>query len=318
MQQQLIRAVGEPERRFAEDGLRLMRAARFRAVLEFEIEPATMKAMTQRASTLAKISAERVRDELLKTLQARRPSMGLDVMLAAGLLDVVLPELCPMVGCEQNRYHRYDVWTHTMGVVDACRADPVLRMAALLHDVGKPEVRAVSDKTDDYTFYGHEVSGARIAARICARLRMSNHDAERVVHLIRRHLVVYEESWTDAAVRRWLTRVGLERVDDVLELALADAAGKGTDPTEQRERIERLRTRVAELQARGLALSVRDLAVDGNDLMRQLGLSPGRAIGVLLNRLLEAVLEDPSVNTRDGLLALAASYARELRESGQH
>jgi tRNA nucleotidyltransferase (CCA-adding enzyme) len=312
----VLRAVGEPDRRFSEDGLRLMRAARFRAVLQFDIAPDTLQAMAAQARMLEKISAERVRDELLKTLQAPVPSMGLQIMLQAGMLDVVLAELRPMVGCEQNHYHRYDVWTHTLGVVDACQADPVLRLAALLHDVGKPAVRQLSEKTGDYTFYGHEVVGARAAAKICERLRLSNQHAERVVHLIRHHLVVYDESWTDAAVRRWLNRVGAERAGEVLDLAVADAAGKGMDTTEQVARIEQLRARMAKLLEEGLALSVRDLVIDGNDLMKELGLAPGRTIGVLLQRLLEAVLDDPAVNTREALLELAAGWLREPGEPG--
>jgi tRNA nucleotidyltransferase (CCA-adding enzyme) len=307
----VLRAVGEPERRFTEDGLRLMRAARFSATLGFEIEPETLAAMTTSVQTLAKVSGERVRDELLKTMQADEPSRGLEVMRATGILDIVLAELVPTVGCEQNKWHRFDVWTHTMRVMDACRADPVLRMAALLHDVGKPSVRAMSDKTHDYTFYGHELVGARMADRICSRLRMSNEQRERTALLVRQHLVVYDDDWTDAAVRRWVTRVGTEGVEPVLEIARADAVGKGVDCTAQLAILARLQARVAALAEQGMALSIRDLALDGNDLMREFALPPGRRIGQALQRLLDAVIEEPSVNTRDGLLALARGFLDE-------
>jgi tRNA nucleotidyltransferase (CCA-adding enzyme) len=303
----LIRAVGEPERRFNEDGLRLMRAARFAAVLQFDVEPATHAAMASCAAMLEKISAERVRDELLKTLLAPRPSSGIELMVATGLLDHVLPELRSLIGCEQNRYHRYDVFKHTMHVVDACRGDAELRLAALLHDVGKPAVRGVHDKTGDYTFYSHEVAGARMADAVCARLRLSNHQRERVVMLVRNHLVVYEDEWTDAAVRRWVKKVGEGNVEHLLEIARADCAGKGVDAVPQLQNLDRLRARVQQLAAQGLALSVRDLAVGGRDLMQHLGVPPGPAMGEMLQALLDAVIDDPSINTPEQLLDRAAT-----------
>lgn len=303
----VIRAVGEPERRFSEDGLRLMRAVRFSAVLQFDLEPATLAAMTSCAAMLRRVSAERVRDELLKMLLAPLPSRGIQLMASCGLLDIVIPELRPAIGCEQNRYHRHDVFTHTMRVVDACRPDAELRFAALLHDVGKPAVRGVGEKTGDFTFYGHEVEGARMADRICDRLRLSNQQRERVVKLVRNHLVVYEDAWTDAAVRRWVKKVGQDCVQDVLEIARADCAGKGLDASEQLRSLDNLQTRLQALDAQGMALSVRDLAVGGRDLMQQLGLQPGPAIGQLLHALLEAVIEDPSLNTRERLLDRAAA-----------
>lgn len=304
----VLRAVGEPERRFSEDGLRLMRAARFCATLGFEIEPGTLAAMASSVQTLAKVSDERVRDELLKTFLAPKPSRGLEAMRRTGILEVVLPELVAMVGCEQNKWHAYDVWTHTVQVVDACPADPVLRMAALLHDVGKPSVRAMSDKTNDYTFYGHEVVGGRMADKICQRLRLSNEQRDRVVLLVRQHLVVYDDDWTDAAVRRWITRIGAEAVEPVLAIARADALGKGVDAAEQLAILGRLQARVEALAAQGMALSVRDLALDGNDLMREFGLPPGRRIGDTLKQLLEAVIEEPEANTRERLLELARGF----------
>jgi tRNA nucleotidyltransferase (CCA-adding enzyme) len=304
----LIRAVGRPPDRFEEDGLRILRAARFVATLGFDLEAATRQGMTDCMHRLDCVSSERVRDELVKTLSSDEPSRGLRVMQQTGAFERVLPELLPMIGCAQNRYHAYDVWEHTLGTVDACRPDPVLRCAMLLHDVGKPQVRAMSDKTQDYTFYHHEEEGAQIAAKILERLRFSNEQRQRVIHLVRHHLIPYEPGWSDSAVRRWVQRVGAQNVDDLLEIARADAMGKGVDATSTLEGLVHLRGRVEAQQAQGMALSVRDLSINGRDLMETLCLSPGRIIGDILEHLLEAVTDDPSLNERDKLLEEARRF----------
>jgi len=308
LQARLIKAVGEPERRFSEDGLRLLRAARFSAVLGFEIEPATLAAMGTCVDTLTKVSMERVRDELLKTLAAPRPSVGLQAMRVTGILAVVLPELLPMVGCEQNHYHAYDVWEHTLAVVDSCRADPVMRLAALLHDVGKPVVRGVNDKTGDYTFYHHEVTGAQMAVRIGAMLKLSNQQRDFVAAVVRHHLVVYDEEWTDSAVRRWIRRVGEDLVAPVLELAEADAHGKGMDASDVLRSIERLRERVSVMREAGVALTTRDLAIDGRTVMQECSVAPGPVVGRILQHLLDQVIETPELNDRDKLIELARQF----------
>lgn len=309
LQQRVIRAVGEPAERFREDGLRLMRAARFSATLGFDIEERTRQAMIETHEMLRKVSAERVRDELLKLLASKQPSRGLQVMLDTGLLAIALPEMVPSVGCEQNRYHAYDVWTHTLVTVEAIGPDPMMRLAALLHDVGKPSSRGINPQTNDYTFYGHERLGADMAYRICERLRLSNDERARVVDVVRHHLVVYEPEWTDAAVRRWLRRVGEHRMADVLALAEADARGKGTDPADQLERLQSLQQRVHMLRQQGMALTTRDLAVNGRDLMQQLGLSPGPLVGRILEHLLEVVTDEPSANEREQLMERAREFA---------
>ena len=304
----LIRAVGDPSERFNEDGLRVMRAARFCSTLAFDIEPGTLLGMAAATDTLRRVSAERIRDELLKTLGGPIPSRGLRAMLDTGVLGVVLPEVLPMVGCEQNRYHAFDVWDHTLACVDACKPDTVLRFAVLLHDVGKPETREHSEKTNDFTFYHHEVAGADTAARIATRLKLSGEERARVVHVVRQHLIPYEDDWSDAAVRRWVRRVDPSRVADVLEVANADAMGKGVDPQSQLELLARLGARVNALAAEGMALSARDLAVDGRDIMSALGLAPGPWVGKVLAHLVELVVDDPSVNEPERLLDHARQY----------
>ncbi len=304
----VLRAVGDPLARFSEDGLRVLRAARFVATLELSLDVATEAAILPTLDTFRKVARERVRDEWLKAMKAREPSRAFEVMRRTGILDVSCPELIATVGLEQNRWHAYDVWRHTMACVDACPADPILRVAALLHDVGKPQTRAWSEKTSDYTFYDHDRVGAEIAESVASRLRMSNDDRARVVDLVRHHLFHYERSWSDAAVRRWMRRVGVHRIDDLCALNEADAHAKGRDCSEDLSAIAALKDHVARVVAAGAALTTRDLAVDGRDLMKELDLRPGRQIGELLGLLLEDVVSDPASNERGKLIELAREH----------
>jgi tRNA nucleotidyltransferase (CCA-adding enzyme) len=309
----VLRAVGDPLARFSEDGLRVLRAARFVATLELELDPATEAAIRPTLDTYRKVAHERVRDEWLKTMRARRPSRAFDVMRATGILEVTCPELGEGVGMEQNKWHAYDVWRHAMECMDACAGDPVLRVAALLHDVGKPRTRAWSDKTHDWTFYDHDRVGAEIAAPICERLRFSNEERARVVALVRHHLFHYSDEWTDTAVRRWVRRVGPERVEDLYLLNEADVRAKGRDFEPDLAALAGLKAHVARVLAEGAALSTRDLKVNGRDLMKELELKPGPIIGEILDALLDAVTDDPNVNEREALLARARDVLAVLR-----
>jgi tRNA nucleotidyltransferase (CCA-adding enzyme) len=232
-------------------------------------------------------------------------------MRETGILGVTCPELLEGFGMEQNRYHAYDVWRHGMECLDACAGDPILRIAALLHDVGKPRTRAFSDKTKDYTFYEHERVGAEIADPICARMRFSNDERARIVHLVRHHLFHYSDDWTDAAVRRWIRRVTKERMDDLYALNEADVRAKGRDASPDLAALAALKAHVAKVIAHGDALSTRDLAVNGRDLMAELGLAPGPILGELLEALLEHVTVDPADNQREALLAKARAIVAD-------
>jgi tRNA nucleotidyltransferase (CCA-adding enzyme) len=300
-----LRAVGDPAARFAEDGLRVLRAARFVATLEVELDPETARAIEPSLGSYRKVSAERIRDEWLKAMKARRPSAAFEVMKDHGLLAVTAPELLESVGCAQNRFHAYDVWGHAMHCLDGCPQNPVLRVAGLLHDVGKPRSRGFSEKHQDYTFYEHERIGAEIADPLLSRLRFSTEEREHIVALVRHHLICYDETWTDAAVRRWLRRVTPELTEDLYLLNEADVRAKGRDASQDLEHLARLKAHVARVLAAGAALSVRDLAVNGHDLMTELGLRPGPILGEMLRKLLDEVIEEPSRNTRESLLARA-------------
>jgi tRNA nucleotidyltransferase (CCA-adding enzyme) len=306
----LLRAVGDPGQRFSEDGLRVLRAARFVATLELALDPATEAAIRPTLDTYRKVAAERVRDEWVKAMKARKPSRAFDVMHRTGILEVTCPELAEGAGMEQNKWHSYDVWKHGMECMDACEADPILRIAALLHDVGKPRTRAWSDKTNDWTFYDHDRVGAEMAEPIAARLRFSNDERARIVTLVRHHLFHYSDEWTDAAVRRWIRRVGAERLEDLYLLNAADVKAKGKGFDDDLSALTALKAHVARVLAEGAALSTRDLKINGRDLMKELGLAPGRIIGEILDALLEAVTSDPAANERDALLALAREYLK--------
>lgn len=308
LDQRILRAVGEPLERFNEDGLRVLRAARFVATLEVELEPKTAQAISLSLATFRKVSAERVRDEWVKAMKARRPSRAFEIMREHGLLGITAPELLDSVGCEQNRYHAFDVWGHAMACLDACPRSATLRMAGLLHDVGKPKSRGVNEKTGEFTFYEHERIGAEMAAPMLSRLRFSNDERERIVALIRHHLICYESTWSDAAVRRWVRRVSPELLEDLYALGAADADGKGRDASADRENLRELEERVKALRAQGAAFTTRDLKLDGRVLMSALGLSPGPKLGEILRTLLDRVVDDPALNDRETLLRLAQEY----------
>ncbi|HEY2515559.1 MAG TPA: HD domain-containing protein [Polyangiaceae bacterium] len=305
----VLKAVGDARERFSEDGLRVLRAARFAATLDMDLDPATEQAIEPTLDTFRKVSSERVRDEWVKAMKAKTPSRAFEVMRRTGILGVTCPELLEGVGMEQNKWHAYDVWRHGMACLDACVGDPILRIAALLHDVGKPRSRAWSDGTKDWTFYEHERIGAEIADPIATRLRFSNDERARIVALVRHHLFHYEPSWSDAAVRRWMKRVGPERLEDLYALNEADVRAKGRDATPDLGALAGLKEHVARVVEAGAALNVRDLAIGGKELIGELGIKPGPQIGRILEALLELVIADPAVNERGALLAKARELA---------
>jgi tRNA nucleotidyltransferase (CCA-adding enzyme) len=296
----VIRAVGNPGDRFAEDRLRMLRAVRIATALGFTIEPATLDAISRMSSLITTISAERIRDELLKLMSCDKPSKGIELMRVTGLLVGIIPELLDGYGVVQNRYHAYTVYEHNLRTADALRNDPYLRMAGLLHDTGKPAVKSGEH------FYGHERESARIARRVLVRLRFPRRVADRIVHLIAQHMFWYESRWSDAAVRRFIKRVGVEHLNDLFELRRADRMGSGRDVDPS---LDELIERVRSMLSNGVALTVHDLAIGGDEVRKLL--SPGMSaaiVGRVLEQLLEDVMEDPALNNREAL----TSRAREL------
>jgi tRNA nucleotidyltransferase (CCA-adding enzyme) len=295
-----LRAVGEPAARFREDALRMVRAVRLAAVLEFTIEPATFEAIRANAELAGHVSGERVAGELQKLLLAAHPSIGLRLMADTSLLAVLLPELEAQRGVAQNKVAGEDLFDHTLRTVDAAPAGrPVVRLAALLHDVGKPST------IDDGPFRGHEVVGAEIAERLLTRLHVPNAATERVVHLVRNHMFTYEQDWGDAGIRRFIQRARVDSIDDLFTLRAADNVGSGLEP--DAHDLAGLRERVAGELAAAVVLDRSRLAVHGDDLMAELGVPPGPRLGRILDALLELVIADPKRNDRATLLLLAES-----------
>ncbi len=305
----LVRAVGNPIERFREDGLRPMRAVRQATQLGFSIDAPTLAAIPATLDVFRKVSAERIRDELTKLLDASGPARGIDLMRESGLLGGVMPELLEGVDCMQNRFHKFDVYHHTLAVLDASRGDLVLKLGALLHDVGKPRSRQPREGAPgEYSFFKHEYVGAEMSEDICRRLKLPNAQREAVTSLVAHHMFFYTPEWTDGTVRRFVKRVGQERLPHLLALREADIAGRGFEEDRESETRE-LKSRVEVVAAEDAALRVTDLAIDGRDVMRVLGVAPGRQIGELLEKLLDRVLDDPALNTRERLEALLPEVA---------
>jgi len=294
----ILRAVGEPRARFEEDALRMVRAVRLAATLGFTVEPATLAAIAANAELARHLSGERIAAELEKLLAAPRPSVGFRLMADTGLLDVVFPEISAQRGIVQGKIPGDDLLDHTLRSVDAAPRDrPVVRLAALVHDVGKPVTLA------DGHFRGHEIVGATIAGDLLRRLRMPRATIDRVTLLVRQHMFSYQPEWSDGAVRRFINRIGRHALEELFELREADNVGSGFfGPSPD---IVELRGRVAEQLEAKVALDLRDLAVNGDDLIAELGLTPGRTVGALLDDLLEQVIADPESNDRPTLLLLA-------------
>ena len=293
----VLRAVGDPEARFEEDALRMVRAVRLASTLGFTIDGATLDAIRAKAPLSEHLSGERIAAELGKLLAADRPSTGLRLLADTEILDHVSPDLAAQRGVSQNKIAGDDLWDHTVRTVDAAPAHPVVRLAALVHDIGKPATQA------DGHFYGHEVVGAEAARRLLERLKQPRIVTERVSHLVRHHMFKYEPSWSDSAVRRFIGKVGRDALDELFALREADNVGSGVAAAAGG--LDELRARVASELAAGPVLDRSALAIDGNDLIGEFGLTQGPELGRILEALLERVIEEPALNDGPALLLLA-------------
>lgn len=302
IENKIIRAVGDPKLRFKEDALRLIRAVRFATTLSFGIEQKTLEELSNDASLLANISSERIRDELMKILSSDFAYDGIMLLKNTGLLSYILPELLKGISVSQvrpGRHHTEDVFTHNLLSLKLCPStDPIVRLATLLHDVGKPYVEG-KDEKGLVTFYNHEIAGAKIAREICDRLRFSKKEREKIVTLIRWHMFTVEEHTTDASIRRFIRRVGVENIRDMIDLRIADRLGSGTETAES-WRLKLFKKRVEE-QLAPAPFSINDLAVDGNDIMKYLNIKPSKQVGIILQKLFEEVDEDLSKNNKEYL-----------------
>lgn len=321
----VIRSVGNPLERFNEDGLRPIRAIRFASQLGFEIETNTLQAISnekvlQKTST---ISIERFRDELVKLLKSPKPSVGLKLLEDTNIMKLFLPELLEGRNCIQNDvrgYHVFDVLDHNFYSCDGAPVHKVnVRLAALLHDIGKPasKVVRVTDEGEIYNFFSHEKYSETIARKLLTKLRFSNNEINNVCHLIENHMFHYEESWSDAAIRRFVVRVKPENIEDLIDLRLADMYGKYNMPIQIKESnacdlLIQLQDRIKKIQEENSAFTLKSLAVSGKDLM-EIGIPSGKLIGKILDSLLETVLDDPKQNSKDVLLNIAKNLYEQMK-----
>jgi len=296
----IIRTVGDPEKRFGEDALRLLRAIRFATVLDFKVEEKTFSAIRKNAPWLEAISKERIRDEFMKIIASQHAYEGILLLEESGLLKYIIPELREGIDVGQNLHHIYSVWEHNTRALKYTvekKYSPEVRLASLLHDVGKPRTK----HGDGYnsTFYGHDVVGGRMTLQIMDRLKFPKDTTEKVTKLVRYHLFYYNVGEvSEASVRRLLVKVGPENIEDLLKVREADRIGSGT-PKAVPYKLRHLKYIIDKVSHD--PISVKMLAVNGNELMDELNIQPGPKVGLILNSLLAEVLDDPKRNTKDYL-----------------
>jgi poly(A) polymerase/tRNA nucleotidyltransferase (CCA-adding enzyme) len=298
----LIRTVGDPHERLSEDALRIMRAVRISAELGFAIEKGTLEALRKHAQLLGHIAKERIRDEFIRIIMSDEPMNSLILCRELGILPFIAPELEEGVGIEQTKTHAYNVWEHLLHTVQhgADKKYPLeIRLAALFHDIGKPKTRRFSRETNQYTFYGHEVVGARMTEKIMKNLAFPTKTIEEVVKLVRWHMFFSDtEQITLSAVRRMIANVGKDRIWDLMNVRICDRIGTGR-PKENPYRLRKYKSMVEE--ALRDPISVGMLKIDGGQIIKTTKLEPGPKIGSILHALLEEVLEDPKLNTAEYL-----------------
>ncbi|OGE19051.1 hypothetical protein A3D83_00090 [Candidatus Daviesbacteria bacterium RIFCSPHIGHO2_02_FULL_41_10] len=298
----IIRAVGDPDQRFKEDALRLIRAIRIATELEFDIEPKTLQAIKEDAKHIKEIAQERIRDELFKILASESPYEGIVKLREAELLQIILPELESCFGIVQEgpKHDRvYDIGEHSLLTLKHTSSkDPLVRLAALLHDIGKvPTVKVAPD--GNVTFYNHDTAGGRLILKIAKRFNLSKKQSDKLFRLVRWHLFTVDERQTDSAIRRFIKNVGLENIEDMMSLRIGDRLGGGTQKAVS-WRMEKFAERIKQVLKKPFSIS--DLKVNGKDVMETLAIPPGPKVGEILNKLFEEVLEDSSKNNKEYLL----------------
>lgn len=335
----LVKAVGEANKRFGEDALRMMRAVRLATTLNFKIEKKTWEAIKLQSPLLKNISQERIKDELFKILASSDPSGGMRKLIESGLMEYIIPELKEAEGVEQKGHHVLDVLEHMIQSLEFCPSpDPLVRLAAFLHDIAKPRTKRwrcpkcdwimkdkdlkegrltcprcsyAMDTREATTFYGHEVIGARMVKEIAERLRLSKKQTEKLVTLVRWHMFAYQPEMTDAAIRRFIRRVGKKNISDMILLRIGDRKGGGSKATSWR--LTELQKRVGEQLYE--PMEIRDLVIKGTDVMKTLKIKPGPKIGEIMKQLFEEVIEDTSRNNKEYLLRRVEEMGKRIKKS---
>lgn len=297
LNKKVIRTVGNADLRFSEDALRMLRAIRLAVQLGMDIETDTYYAIKYHKDLLKFVSFERIRDEFLKIMSSQDPARGVELLDETGLLSAIIPELYQGIGMQQRGHHISDVWTHSLDALRYCPSpDPIVRLATLLHDIGKP--LTYKEENESITFYNHDIVGSRIASKIAKRLRLTNKDVQRIFTLVRYHMFHYQPNHSDASIRRFIRRVGFENIDDILDLREGDRLGSGAKKTSWR--LEEMKERIIEQLNQPMGLD--ELNINGHDLIQELQLKPGPILGQILDKLLEKVLENPELNKKENLI----------------
>ena len=320
LEKRVIQAVGKAEDRFSEDALRMIRAVRFAAVFDFEIEKKTAKAIEKNSPWLQAISKERIRDELLKIIMAEQASNGIELLKKLELLKYVIPELEENYKVSQNKHHIYDCYEHALlSLKYAAKRNfnKYVRLAALLHDIAKPRVKR--GEGSDATFYNHEIVGAKMTIQILNRLRFSKKDIEKITKLVRYHLFYYNvDEVGEASVRRLVRRAGIENMEELLQVRMADRIGSGV-PKAEPYKLRHLKYIIEKVSQD--PISVKRLKMNGESIMKILNIKPGPKIGWILDILLGYVLVEPEKNKKDFLekeiKKLGKLSDRKLKEKAQ-
>lgn len=312
LKKKLIVTVGDPDKRFAEDALRLMRAVRLTAELGFLLAEKTRDSMRKNALLIGKVSVERIRDELMRIIVSENAAEGILFLRSSGLLEQILPELDACFTIDQkspNRHHIYDVGTHLVMALKHCPSkDPITRLATLLHDIGKVDTYRKEEKTGQITFHNHEVVGDKQVQKIADRLKLSKKEKEKLVLLVRHHQFTVDENQTDKSVRRFIKDVTKEYLQDMLDLRTGDRIGSGATPTSWR--LDLFKKRLDEVQKH--VFSVTDLKISGEDVMKELKLKPGKKVGEILEKLFQQVEDGKLKNEKSSLLqALKDLHAQD-------
>ncbi len=305
---EIIRAVGEPIERFKEDALRLLRAIRLSAQLDFGIENKTERAILKMAGSVKFVSQERIRDELIKMLKTDNGHLAIKRLHDNKILQYILPELEAGVNVSQNHHHIYTVFEHSWRALATCPSlDWRVKLAALLHDIGKPKSKRIIK--GEATFYNHEYIGAKMTDKILKRLKFKNEDREKIVNLVKNHMFYYNVGEvTASSVRRLIKKVGKENIKDLIDLRIADRLGSGT-PKAKPYKLRHLEYMMEKVQHD--PVSVKSLNINGNDLIKELKIEPSPKIGAILEVLLAEVIEDPKLNEYDLLLKRAKELQKD-------
>lgn len=309
LKNKLVRAVGNPIERFTEDPLRMLRAIRFAAKLHFTIEKNTLNAIKELAPSITVVSKERIREEFSKMLLSSKPLLGLNLLHETNILQYIIPELSNCAGVTQGEFHYLDVLQHSFLVCQNTPCNLELRLAGLFHDVAKPLTRTIEHETGSIHFYKHEIEGEKLAKTILKQLTFPNVVVDNVCLLIRNHMFNYTSDWKDKTIRNFIARVGIENLDALIQLRLADI--KALKPEKQDiSRILEFKTRLDRILQETNCFTLKELLINGNDLIN-LGFPSGKTIGLVLQELLQTVLDDPSQNKRETLLRIAENLKQK-------